>query len=102
MSLPAAWPQVLNFFRTPLAIAPSSGQLSSEAGLLPIRRFDQRIGRTRAFADALDAPARPRQTLQQSANGSTRGEWTKSALSLGIDNRNDSNRLLARLNSHPG
>jgi hypothetical protein len=26
-----------------------------DAGLLLIRQFDQRIGRTRAFADALDA-----------------------------------------------
>ena len=56
MSIPAAWPQVLDFFGTPLVIEPSAGQLSGDAGLLPIRQFDQRIGLTRAFADALDDP----------------------------------------------
>jgi hypothetical protein len=56
MSIPASWPQVLNFFGTPLVIEPSAAQLSSDAGLLPIRQFDERIGLTRAFADALDDP----------------------------------------------
>jgi len=54
MSIPSAWPQVLDFFGTPLVIEPSPGQLSSAAGLLPVRQFDQRIGLTRAVADALD------------------------------------------------
>jgi hypothetical protein len=44
MSIPAAWPRVLDFFGTPLVIEPSPGQLSSDAGLLPIRQFDERIG----------------------------------------------------------
>jgi hypothetical protein len=56
MSIPPAWPQVLDFFGTPLVIEPSPGQLSSDAGLLPVRQFDQRIGMTRAFAEALDDP----------------------------------------------
>ena len=56
MSLPGVWPQVLDFFGTPLVIEPSPGQLSGDAGLLPVRQFDQRIGLTRAFADALDDP----------------------------------------------
>ena len=56
MSIPAAWPQVLDFFGTPLVIEPSVGQLSGDAGLLPIRQFDDRTGLTRAFADALDDP----------------------------------------------
>jgi hypothetical protein len=59
MSVPPAWPQVLNFFGTPLAIEPSAGQLSGDARLLPIRQFDQRIGFTRAFANALDDPRDP-------------------------------------------
>jgi hypothetical protein len=54
MSIPSAWPQVLDFFGTPLVVEPSPGQLSGDAGLLPIRQFDQRIGLTRAFAAALD------------------------------------------------
>jgi hypothetical protein len=59
MSIPSASPQVLDFFGTPLVIEPSPGQLSSDAGLLPIRQFDQYIGLTRAFADALDDPRDP-------------------------------------------
>src|SRR5262249_48174116 len=43
-------------------IEPSQGQLSGDAGLLPIRQFDQRIGLTRSFADALDDPRDPELT----------------------------------------
>ena len=56
MSIPSAWPQVLDFFGTPLVIEPSPGQLSGDAGLLPLRQFDQRIGLTQASAGALDDP----------------------------------------------
>src|SRR6266545_7573428 len=59
MSIPSARPQVLDFIGTPLVIEPSPGQLSGDAGLLPIRQFDQRIGLTRVFADALDDPRDP-------------------------------------------
>ena len=59
MSIPAGWPHVLDFFGTPLVIEPSAGQLSGDAGLLPIRQFDDRIGLTRAFAGALDDPRDP-------------------------------------------
>ena len=62
MSIPAAWPQVLDFFGTPLVIEPSPGPLSSDAGLLPVRQFDQRLGLTQAFADALDDPRDPDRT----------------------------------------
>ena len=44
MSLPGVCPQVLDFFGTPPVIEPSPGQLSSDAGLLPVRQFDQHIG----------------------------------------------------------
>jgi hypothetical protein len=53
MSIPSAGPQVLDFFGAPPVIEPSQGQLSSDAGLLPIRQFDDRIRLTRAFTDAL-------------------------------------------------
>jgi hypothetical protein len=43
----------------PLVIEPSPGQLSGDAGLLPIRQFDERIGLTQAFAAALDDPRDP-------------------------------------------
>ena len=56
MSIPAAWPQVLDFFGTPFVIEPLPGQLTSHAGLPPVRPFDQRSGRTHAFTDPLDDP----------------------------------------------
>ena len=56
MSILRTWPQVLDFFGMLIVIEPSPGQLSSDAGLLPIRQFDERIGLTQAFADALDDP----------------------------------------------
>src|SRR6516165_2000804 len=59
MSIAAAWPQCLDFFGTPLVIEPSPGQLSGDAGLLPLSQFDQGIGLTRAFAEALDDPRDP-------------------------------------------
>jgi len=59
MSIPAAWPQCLDFFGTPIVIEPSQGQLSINAGLLPIREFDEHIGLTRSFAGALDDPRDP-------------------------------------------
>ena len=62
MSIPAARPQVLDCFGTPLVIEPSPGQLTSYAGLLPVRQFDQRLGLTQAFADALDDPRDPDRT----------------------------------------
>ena len=62
MSRPSAWPSVLDFFGTPLVIEPSPGQLSSDAGLLPIRQFDERVGLTWSFAEALDDPRDPERT----------------------------------------
>src|SRR5208337_2561718 len=62
MSIPAAWPQVLDFFVTSLVIEPSPGQLSSDAGLLPLRQFDERIGLTSQFAAVLDDPRDPELT----------------------------------------
>jgi hypothetical protein len=59
MPISAAWPHVLDFFGTPLVVEPSPGQLSSDAGLLPVRQFDQRIGLTWSFAAALDDPRDP-------------------------------------------
>jgi hypothetical protein len=37
VSIPSAWPQVLDFFATPLVIELSPSQLATDAGLLPIR-----------------------------------------------------------------
>ena len=54
-----AWQHALGFFGTPVHVEPSHGQLSSDAGPLPVRQFDERVGLTRPFADALDDPRDP-------------------------------------------
>jgi len=59
MSIPPDWPHCLDFFGSPLVIEPPSGQLSGDAGLLPVRHFDHRTGLPRAFAEALDDPRDP-------------------------------------------
>jgi hypothetical protein len=59
MSIPFVGPQCSDFFGKPLVIEPSPGQLSGDAGLLPIHRFDQRLGLTHTFAAALDDPRDP-------------------------------------------
>ena len=56
MIVPSAWPQVLDFFGTPLVIEPWPGQLLQPRGLLPVRQFVRRLGLTRALGQALDDP----------------------------------------------
>ena len=48
------------FGSKPVVVEPSAGQLSSDAWLLPIRQFDQRIGLTEQFAQALGDRRRQR------------------------------------------
>jgi len=59
MSIQPAWQQTFAFFGPPVVVGPSRAALSSDAGLLPIRQFDEQIALTRAFAAALDDPRDP-------------------------------------------
>jgi hypothetical protein len=43
----------------PIQIEVSDAPLTSDAGLLPLRQFDERIGLTKQFAEALDDPRDP-------------------------------------------
>ena len=62
MNIQPAWQETFDFFGpVNIIIEPSQAQLSSDAGLLPIRQFDQRLGLTRSFADVLDDPRDPDQ-----------------------------------------
>jgi hypothetical protein len=50
----------LDFFEPlPIQIEVSDTPLTSDAGLLPLRQFDQRIGLTKQFAAVLDDPRHP-------------------------------------------
>jgi len=60
MSLHAAALFDFDFFdRLPIQIEVSDAPLTSDAGLLPLRQFDERIGLTKQFAAALDDPRDP-------------------------------------------
>ena len=61
MIIQTVWQKSFRFLGSkPIVVEPSAGQLSSDAGLLPIREFDQRIGLTEQFAQALGDRRRQR------------------------------------------
>lgn len=54
MIIQGAWQQVLGFFgEKPIVVEPVEAQMSSDAGLLPIRQLDEALGLTEQFAAAL-------------------------------------------------
>jgi hypothetical protein len=54
MSVQTVWSECLGFLpQKPVVVENSAGRLSSDAGLLVVREFDERIGLTRQFAAAL-------------------------------------------------
>ena len=53
MIIQSVWQQSFGFFGKPVVVQPGEAELTSDAGLLPIREFDQRIGLTEQFAGAL-------------------------------------------------
>lgn len=62
MSIQTVPPLFLDFFDRPIVLETCEAPLSSDAGLLAIRQFDERIGLTRQFADALRDPRDPQRT----------------------------------------
>jgi hypothetical protein len=59
MSIQPVWQATFAFFDLPAVVAPAGGQLTSDAGLLPSRQLDQRLGLTAACARALNDPRDP-------------------------------------------
>ncbi len=61
MIIHSVWQKSFDFFGSKsVVVEPSAGQLSSDAGLLPIRQFDEQIGLTKQFAEALGDRRRQR------------------------------------------
>jgi hypothetical protein len=80
MSIPAAWPQVLDFFGTPLVIEPSSGQLSSPDYSSPSSQ-DCRPGASSPFVTGLQPGPAPDPT---GAMNITLGAWEKKKSSSAV------------------
>jgi hypothetical protein len=60
MSIHPVLPFDYDFFAPlPIQVELSDAPLTSDAGLLPLRQFDERIGLTRQFATVLDDPRDP-------------------------------------------
>jgi len=59
MSIQPAWQETLHFFGAPVVVEPSAGLLTSDAGLLPFRQFDEQLSLTRDFAAVLNDPRDP-------------------------------------------
>lgn len=63
MSEQRAWQHTFQFAHgKPIVVEPSEALLTSDAGLLPIRAFDEQIGLTQQFADVLQDTRRACQT----------------------------------------
>src|SRR5438552_13055938 len=60
--LPGALFEFDFFEPLPIQIEVSEAPLTSDAGLLPLRQFDERIGLTKQFAAVLDDPRDPEST----------------------------------------
>lgn len=57
MSIQTAWQARFDFWGDlPIVVESSAAQLASDAGLLPVRQFDEQIGLSAQFAQALEDP----------------------------------------------
>ena len=55
-----AWQHTFQFLsKKPIVVEPVEAQLTSDAGLLPIRQFDEAIGLSEGFANALEDARHP-------------------------------------------
>jgi hypothetical protein len=71
MTIPAQPPLRFDFFAPlPTVVEACSAPLTSDAGLLPLRQFDERIGLSAQFAAALHDPRDPRRVEHSFLEGS--------------------------------
>jgi hypothetical protein len=86
-----AWQAMFDFWgRLPIIVEPSRTELSSDAGLLPLRQYDEQIGLTRQFAEALSDhrdPQRCDHSLLEMVRSRTYG------ILAGYENQNDHDML---------
>jgi Transposase DDE domain group 1 len=93
MSIQPAVQLTFDFFQeVPVVVEVSTAQLSSDAGLLPFRQLDERIGFTQAFAAVLDDPrdsAKSEHTIAEMARARIYG------ILAGYEDQNDHDILRA-------
>jgi len=83
MSIPPAWQECLDFVGRPIILETPHAQLSSDAGLLVIRQFDERVGLSQAFAQALDDPGDTDLTRVQLSRASAETSWQQNGHNIG-------------------
>jgi hypothetical protein len=84
MIVPSAWPEVVDFFGTPLVIEPRSGQLFGDAASLPLRQFDQRLNLTqRPSLRRSTTPATPTVTRVLLSRASAQTDWQQNGNNFG-------------------
>src|SRR5262249_28211091 len=86
-------------FRTPLVIEPSPGQLTGDAGLLPVRPFTEQTGLTRANACALDDPRDPDLWRRRRTSGGVRSRLSLRTRTPKRTKRPPSQRRIAQASS---
>src|SRR5262245_4833905 len=90
MSIQSASPPRLTFSPLPITLTTSDALLSSDAGLLPIRQFDEQLCFSRQLADALDDPRDP-DLLQHTVVAMLRARLY--GILAGYEDQNDHNAL---------
>ena len=74
MNFQSTWQVSLGFLGNKhILVEPGQDQLTSDGGLLPIRQFDEQLGLTGRFIEALDDPRpSPLHTFAEMTRSSTR------------------------------
>jgi hypothetical protein len=73
----------LDSFGRPIVLEPSHVQLSSDAGLLAIRQFDERVELTQGFTQALDHSRRADLTSALLSRASAWTSWQQNGNNTG-------------------
>ena len=89
MDSQSVWQQTFDFFvRKPIVVEPAEAHLSTDAGLLPIRQFDESIGLTEQFAGALwDSRCDPKHSFLEMTRSRVYG------ILAGYEDQNDHDAL---------
>jgi hypothetical protein len=83
MSISPAGQKRFDFVGPPIVLQLSHAQIPSDGGLLAIRQFDERVGLTQAFAQALDDPRVPDLARVLLSRASAQTSWQQNGNNTG-------------------